>query len=337
VLDAHAVAAAIQAAGPALRTVVLAALAADMDTAAPAPPASTRWLTRNTGQLRASTQVLTTPEVMAGLRWSARTHGAAGAPRPRSATVLLLDEPLGAGLTVMDGALIGAQRAAITAAFALEALHRRQPDDASAATASLGTVGLSGCGLLGAETLRWLLAGNRPVDRLVLHDVSKGHASALAGALRQGGLQAEVVLATDRATLVQACDALILAASMRKPWLSGPAASGRCRTMVHLSLAELGPQILRAAQHWADDPGAACEALPGLALGASGASGGQLPQPLARALSPLRAPAKAHRQDDSLQVVHLAGHLGADLAMARWVVAWCRAQGTAKTVAEFLP
>jgi 2,3-diaminopropionate biosynthesis protein SbnB len=265
------------------------------------------------------------PTAVAGLRWTGSFPGNAAFGLPRSSGLIVLNDPAtGRPTAVVEGSLIGSQRTAASAALAARVLHGRP---------RIGTLGLFGCGLIGREILRFLLADDRPVDAILLYDRHSAYSRALANALRASGFAGTVSVSHSRKQTVASSDVLVLAASATRPTLDSIERSPEGATILHVSLRDVTAHAVLQADNIADD-------IAGVLQGQTSAqramqlSGSReiFRTTLAQVIEG-QAPA---RLGDRPVMFHPAGLATLDLAIAQFVCNACARAGSGLVAPGFL-
>jgi 2,3-diaminopropionate biosynthesis protein SbnB len=188
---------------------------------------------------------------VAGIKWIASFPGnhARGLERA-SGAVVLSSLTIGRPTAILEGSIISAKRTAASAAVAARALHE---------TAFDPQLGLLGCGRINFEVLRFLLHVWPGLAAVRLYDVDPARAArfADAGANRFPALRFVVV--EDAGTLLAGSTLVSIATTAVEPhvaYLGG----GPLRTVLHLSLRDLEPAVILAADNVVDDPDHVCRA-----------------------------------------------------------------------------
>ncbi len=193
-----------------------------------------------------------------GLKWIASFPGnlARGLERA-SGLVVLSCGTTGRPRAVLEASVVSAKRTAASAALAARLLH----GSASA------VVGLLGCGLINFETLRFLLHVWPALARVVLCDVDPERAARFAVRCRAAfpGVHPETV--SDPGMLLSAAPVVSIATTAMRPHVD--ALDPRVvRTVLHLSLRDLAPRVVLAADNVSDDVDHVCRAGTSLELAA---------------------------------------------------------------------
>jgi N-[(2S)-2-amino-2-carboxyethyl]-L-glutamate dehydrogenase len=182
---------------------------------------------------------------VAGIKWissfpSNTTHGYQRA----SAVLILNDSSTGYPYACLEASRISAARTAASAAIAAALLS----EDRRAAQSML----FVGAGVIARNILDFLIADSWDIGQVSVYDTSAGSASALARYASDAyGLQ--TVIATDLYSALPASDIAIFATTALTPhvMLAGPLPSSQI--VLHVSLRDLAPELIRPAFNVVDD------------------------------------------------------------------------------------
>lgn len=187
---------------------------------------------------------------LVGMKWIASFPGNLERGLPRASGLVVLNCPVtGRPRAVLDGAAISAGRTAASAALAARLLHAGTPLE----------VGVLGCGLVSFETVRFLRHVWPDLARLVAYDrsLARGERFAARCLARWPGLGVDLVGDPER--LLAGPELLVIATTAARPHVATLAGSP-VRTVLHLSLRDLAPEIVLAADNVVDDVDHACRA-----------------------------------------------------------------------------
>lgn len=189
------------------------------------------------------------PAGVAGLKWIASfpenvEHGLARA----SGLVVLNSPATGRPYAVVEGALVSARRTAASAALAARALHADAPP---------ARVGFLGCGAVNFETLRFLLAVWPDIGQVRLADLSAARAAAFAARARARFPRVACAIARDWRTLLAECPLVSIATTATTPYVDA-LPTDTVRTVLHLSLRDLAPEVVLGADNVVDDADHVC-------------------------------------------------------------------------------
>lgn len=187
---------------------------------------------------------------VAGIKWIASfpENHARGLERA-SGVVVLSSLTTGRPTAILEGSVVSAKRTAASAAVAARALHDATSDP---------EVGLLGCGLINFETLRFLRHLWPALRAVRVHDVSPARAARFVAAAAAGfpGLPFEIV---DARSLLERSTLVSIATTASEPHL-GYLGGAPLQTVLHLSLRDLEPAVVLAADNVVDDPDHVCRA-----------------------------------------------------------------------------
>lgn len=162
-----------------------------------------------------------------------------------SATLVINGLETGYPIALMESSIISAWRTAASAATIGRLLH---PAD----TASVGVIG---CGLISFETLLFLRSAfQQGLTKLYVHDLSEEAARGFAA--RVAAVAPELSdweWLPSSAALLEAADVTVLGTTAIRPHITEIPAASRPRTLLHVSLRDLAPQVLLGADNTADD------------------------------------------------------------------------------------
>lgn len=164
-----------------------------------------------------------------------------------SATLVINDLETGYPAALLESSTISAWRTAASAALAAQHIHP--------ATDTPLRVGVIGCGLISYETLMFLRAAlNTPIQQVQTADLSAAAAEHFIARSQTEAPEIEtwtVSPAVD--TLLATTDIVIFGTTAIRPHITAIPDADHPRTLLHLSLRDLAPETLLAADNTADD------------------------------------------------------------------------------------
>jgi 2,3-diaminopropionate biosynthesis protein SbnB len=182
---------------------------------------------------------------VAGIKWISSFPDNVLSGMPRASALIVLNDPdNGRPRTVMEGSLISCQRTAASAALAARVLHAQY---------EIGCLGLVGCGPIGRETLRFILADERKVRAVRLFDLNGRLADDTAVHLRASGFVGEVLVADSVDSVLESADVAVLATSAVVPSIASIDRVQPHATVLHVSLRDFSPEAVLAADNLTDD------------------------------------------------------------------------------------
>ncbi|PYC87363.1 2,3-diaminopropionate biosynthesis protein SbnB [Streptomyces tateyamensis] len=198
---------------------------------------------------RPSSRIISLPAYLggefevAGIKWIASFPENLARGIPRASAVLVLNSTeTGYPYAVLESSVISATRTAASAVLGAEALvgERRAR-----------RVGLVGTGLIAGHVWKFLRDLGWQIDGLRLFDLDRAHAERFAGTLDAAGVEVEVVDRLDDAFLD--CDLVVLTTVAGEPHVHDPELLAHNPVVLHLSLRDLAPELVLAAQNITDD------------------------------------------------------------------------------------
>jgi ornithine cyclodeaminase len=185
------------------------------------------------------------PVDTAGIKWISSVPGNIQRGTPRaSAVVILNDSATGQPLVCIEGSMISAVRTAASAALCLESLVGSRQTD---------RLGVVGTGAIAHMVLRVLAALGWRIRGLDLHDLDDGRARAFAR--RASALLPDCVVevTADVEAVTRRSSSLLVTTTASAPHLTDPGWFRAGSTVLHLSLRDLGVDVLCASRNIVDD------------------------------------------------------------------------------------
>lgn len=261
---------------------------------------------------------------LAGIKWISSFPGNTAHGLNRASAVLLLnDATTGYAFACLESSLISATRTAASAVLAAETL---------VGSRTARRIGFIGAGLIAAHVraffrdLRWSVDGYR------VFDLDPGAAERFAANLGAEG--ATDVAVTDSAEKLFAdCDLVVLATVAGVPHLHDPGLVAHHPVVLHLSLRDLGPQVVLAAENFTDDVDHAIRERTSLHLTAEQAGNHEF---IAGTLGDLLT-GRVRRTAGRPAIFSPFGLGILDLVLGKWVYDCVTAAGGGQVLADFHP
>jgi N-[(2S)-2-amino-2-carboxyethyl]-L-glutamate dehydrogenase len=188
---------------------------------------------------------------VAGIKWIASFPANLERGMERASAVVILNSTeTGRTRAIIEGSAISAKRTAASAALAAQHLH-----DVEAAQ-----VGIIGCGLIGFELVRFILATLRGVESLLIFDKHVDRAQRFKDKCRELSEKVEVRLAPDAATVLKNCPLTALATTATTPHIQELSQAPPRGTILHVSLRDLAPEVILSTDNVVDDVDHVCRA-----------------------------------------------------------------------------
>jgi ornithine cyclodeaminase len=179
-----------------------------------------------------------------GIKWISSFPENRAENLARASAVLILNDPAtGYPLACIEASLISATRTAASAALAAE---RMSLDPFH------GTLAIIGTGVIARSTVEWLLFRKWSFRRINLYDLNRDEAEHFAKWLRDAyGIEAEIRNRLDDAMLDASL--ILFTTTALAPYVADEKLLAHCPTVLHLSLRDLGVNVILASQNVVDD------------------------------------------------------------------------------------
>lgn len=202
-----------------------------------------RFPDSDTNRIIALPAALDDERPIAGIKWIASfpQNVAHGIDRA-SALLILNDRRSGYPLACMEGSAISAARTAASAAVGARYLHPTP--------GHIRRLGIIGCGPIAYRSVSLLAALGWRIDALVLSDLVPERAALFQQKCERFALPCSVAPVAET---IPACDMVLFATSAVRPTTDQAHWFAHAPTVLHMSLRDLAPNIVLAAQNVADD------------------------------------------------------------------------------------
>jgi N-[(2S)-2-amino-2-carboxyethyl]-L-glutamate dehydrogenase len=267
------------------------------------------------------------PFDVAGVKWISsfpenRRWGRARA----SAVVVLNSMTTGRPEVILEGSLISAKRTAASAALAATLLSGKS---------SPGRIGLVGAGVINFEVLRFLKAALPGVRRLVVHDTNTEQSWRFAQQVRHSSPDVEVAVAPCLQAVLDGTPLVSFATTALQPHVSDLSLCPCGAVILHVSLRDLTPEVILAADNVVDDVDHVCHAQTSVHLAEQAVGHRQF---IRGTLAEVLNGTSAAPDPERLVTVFSPFGLGIlDVAVAKRVCDLARAQGRGLLIDSFFP
>jgi ornithine cyclodeaminase len=181
----------------------------------------------------------------AGIKWIASAPGNIRRGMERASAVIVLNHPdTGRPWALLEGAHISAARTAASAALAAEVLHGDRDAE---------PIGLIGCGRINAEIVRFLRAVFPAARRFRAFDLDADRARGFAAQLGRRHPEVAVEVAGGLGEVLAGCPLVSFATTAVEPYLEDLGSCPPAATILHVSLRDLSPEAILAADNVVDD------------------------------------------------------------------------------------
>lgn len=264
---------------------------------------------------------------LAGLKWIASFPTNVPQGMDRASAVLILNSTAtGRPECILEASLISGSRTAASAASAAAALHH----------AESFRLGLIGCGMIGFETLRYILssAAGRCTG-LTLHDLDPARAEYLRARCSRTFESAPVETAVDSRDLLARCSLTVLATTAVQPHISDLSVCPAGSTLLHVSLRDLSAEAILHADNVVDDPDHVCRSATSVHLAEQACGNRSF---IRCTLGQILAGTAPPKTDPAAVTVFSPFGLGfLDLAVGQQVWRLAAEQGVGRSISSFFP
>jgi len=182
---------------------------------------------------------------VSGIKWIASypENPARGIPRA-SAVLVLNDESTGYADTIMEASVISSARTAASGVLAAEVLTGQR---------TARRVAVIGAGLIARQVLDFLHDLDWQVEQFVVHDLNPDHTTTLARRIQGSFHDATATTASTAADAIRDSDLVIITTVAATPHIHDAALFEHHPVVLHLSLRDLGPEVIESAENFTDD------------------------------------------------------------------------------------
>lgn len=188
---------------------------------------------------------------LAGIKWVASFPANIDRGIDRASAVLILNSAqTGQPFAIVEASVINAKRTAASAALAARHLHADSAD----------TLGVIGCGRINFEIVRFLRSVFPALERLHLHDLSRERAELFAHKCRSAFGPMDVDYAASTEDVLTACTLHTFGTTASTPHVDADVRLPPGSTLLHISLRDLDPNLIRRVDNVVDGIDHVCAA-----------------------------------------------------------------------------
>jgi N-[(2S)-2-amino-2-carboxyethyl]-L-glutamate dehydrogenase len=181
-----------------------------------------------------------------GLKWVSSFPANVAAGVPRASAVLILNDPVtGYPFACLESSIISASRTAASAALAADRLTRGRHRPTR--------VGFVGAGLIARYLHTFLTGTGWSFDEIGVHDLSADSSAGFRGYLDRAGSAGRIRVHVTAEELIRSSDLVVFATVAARPHVHEPSWFDHHPVVLHVSLRDLGPEVLLGAINIVDD------------------------------------------------------------------------------------
>ena len=189
---------------------------------------------------------------VAGIKWISSFTSNHKLGLDRASALIVLNSPVtGRPLAIIEGSRISAKRTAASAALAADCLMESQGPD---------VFGIIGCGPIGFETLRFLIAVRPHIAKVVIFDIHEDRMRQFKDKWRHLQPELEVVTAGRSETVLNFANVVALTTTASKPHINDLKECAPGTVILNISLRDLSPEAILSCDNIVDDVDHVCRA-----------------------------------------------------------------------------
>ncbi|MER5755673.1 2,3-diaminopropionate biosynthesis protein SbnB [Streptomyces sp. NPDC002088] len=182
-----------------------------------------------------------------GIKWISSFPGNIATGLPRASAVLILNDPAtGYPLACMESSIISASRTAASAALAARKLSEARGGRPT-------RIGYVGTGLIARYVHAYLAGTGWEFDEIGVHDLKAEYAQQFAGSVGATTGDARITVHDSAESLIRGSDLVVFATVAATPHIDHPGWFDHNPLVLHLSLRDLGTDVVLSAANFVDD------------------------------------------------------------------------------------
>ena len=188
----------------------------------------------------------------AGIKWVSSFPGNLDMGLDRASAVVILNSTkTGRPKALVEGSVISARRTAASAALAAQCLNEQN---------QISNVGLVGCGVINFEIIRFLMAIWPDARRFQIFDVDLQRALRFKQKCQEAFDEIDMEIATDIRAVLSGSLVTSFATTAATPHIFDLSMCSAESTILHISLRDLGPDVILSSENIVDDVDHVCRA-----------------------------------------------------------------------------
>lgn len=189
---------------------------------------------------------------VAGIKWISSFTGNHSLGLDRASALIVLNSAVtGRPQAILEGSRISAKRTAASAALASTCLMPNQGSE---------VVGIIGCGPIGFETLRFLLAVRPGIAKVVVFDIHEERMAQFKENSQKLEPQLEVVIGSSLDAVLSAANIVVFATTASQPHVHDLSTCAPGTLILNVSLRDLSAETILASDNVVDDVDHVCRA-----------------------------------------------------------------------------
>ena len=189
---------------------------------------------------------------VAGIKWISSFTGNHSLGMDRASALIVLNSAVtGRPQAILEGSRISAKRTAASAALAATCLVQSEGAE---------VVGIIGCGPIGFETLRFLLAVRPGIAKVVVFDIHEERMAQFRENSQKLEPQLEIVIASSLEGVLNAANIVVFATTASQPHVHDLKVCAPGTLILNVSLRDLSAETILSSDNIVDDVDHVCRA-----------------------------------------------------------------------------
>lgn len=264
---------------------------------------------------------------IAGMKWVSSFPDNLSLGVDRASAVLVLNSTqTGRPEALLEGSQISAKRTAASAALAAQYMHADKHVDCA---------GIIGTGLINHEIVTFLLAAFPSLKNLVVYDLDPARAKEFKQTCESEFAGVTVKTAAEISSVLKAASLISFATTAIEPHVSDLNGCAPGSTILHVSLRDLGPEVILSCDNVVDDVDHVCRAKTSIHLAEQYAGHRDFIRCTLAEI--FRGEAPPRKDKETISVFSPFGLGVLDIMVGKLVIDLATEQGMGQVVTSFLP